>query len=344
LVTFFSAHAQKMAASPPLKLRKRKAEDAELLLPSSPSLNYDGLPECMICLRAVGWPVVTTPCDHHFCHTCLEDWFLSQRNASIPATCPVCRHNCEEQGFRENKEFSLVAGRQTVFCSAPGCSHQARADSIPAHLAHECSVNRVDCRYAEQFFCRWRGPAALRAQHERECQLVDVARLCKALRRREAEYAEKLAGLELRASIAQSKLEALEQQQKQTVERASAVISLINGAAIPLRTFRFRCTEPCEFELELNSVRGPLEAQSGFQIQLSAERQLRICAVEESLRYPLALLVCFAAVNCGPDTIHCFTHRFQAVDDCVVLLPQVPAELSELRFLLHARKLLLLSA
>lgn len=56
--------------------------------------------ECPICYEDVRIPSCIKPCNHMFCHKCINRWL--QKN---PA-CPVCRTECDIEKFKVEKEPS----------------------------------------------------------------------------------------------------------------------------------------------------------------------------------------------------------------------------------------------
>ncbi|KAH3918127.1 hypothetical protein HBI56_144830 [Parastagonospora nodorum] len=146
-----SPFALRVSNSPSSKRRRSRIVKVP---PELAALEYVSTPDsnlvCLICHAPFDKPV-QLPCEHYFCHDCLEHAWAPQPNAR--KTCPTCRHNIETtRDLRPvPKIIEHMLDELVVKCSnsKAGCDWVDHRVNVHDHVMIYCEYTPVECPVRE---------------------------------------------------------------------------------------------------------------------------------------------------------------------------------------------------
>lgn len=117
---------------------------------------------CPICMEPFDMPVCT-PCDHTFCHECIEQWLDKNEKC-----CPTCRSLLNSNSLKPaSRLICNKIDRYLVKCLACDQTNIQRGH-FNDHLQKMCSKVEVSCQRAD-IKCPWKGPKDESQKHLSTC-------------------------------------------------------------------------------------------------------------------------------------------------------------------------------
>lgn len=121
--------------------------------------------KCVICLCPAISPMVHRGCNTVMCEDCATA--LSQDST---ITCPTCRQDCTEESLQPNDLIKKLLDEVPVYCNNQ-CGWTDERGSLWTHLEQFCE--HCACENSDE--CRWRGMEKNRADHNAECDFMEVS-------------------------------------------------------------------------------------------------------------------------------------------------------------------------